>query len=600
MGSRKTGYGVENVYAAANLWVERALKADDSLFTPSNPIWTSANLQNLRERFLDRPDISGDDFYVKLNRQLDGGLAKVYQLMGEVLFVYFLIVHQSATRGDTKLSRINRVLEWSPEPVSIPADLVSALSPGIAHPGQFFLSSGRPEQLGFVVEIAEQFKGLSVSKRDELLNCSWQFKSFTESLDYRSVTMIGADTKSRSQRYAIHHLLFPDTFEGIVSADHKTYIAGAFDYLTKDTIHDIDRKLQQIRHSLEYEHGAGIDFYSPGIREIWQGWRPSGSGSNNGQDAPDVDEISTENDLTPLAESLYLPANFLQEIGTLLEEKKQVIVQGPPGTGKTYVAQKLAEHLAGSKSRVTLVQFHPSYDYVDFVQGYRPAPMDNGQPGFRLQDGPLLRMAQQARDNPGVPHYLIIDEINRANLGKVFGELYYLLEYRDDEVMLQYSETAWSLPENLYIIGTMNTADRSIALVDLALRRRFYFVEFHPDKDPIKGLLHRYLEKNPPAVDWVAPVVDEANRRLSDEPHAAIGPSHFMKENLNEDRVRRIWKYGVLPYIEERLFGQDEQRLAEFDLDTLRRAVASSGASGEQEEASLTEVVGTGGNNAPD
>lgn len=568
MGSRKTGYGVENVYAAAELWVERALKADDSLFTPGTAIWTSENLQNLRDRFLDRPDISGDDFYVKLNRQLDGGLAKRYQLMGEVLFVYFLIVHQSATRGDTKLSRINRVLGWSPEPVSIPANLVTALSPGIAHPGQFFLSSGRPEQLGFVIEIAEQFKGLSVSKRDELLNSPWQFKNFTESLDYRSVTMIEAATKSRSQRYAIYHLLFPDTFEGIVSADHKTCIGGAFDYLIKDPIRDIDRKLQQIRHRLEYEHGAGIDFYSPGIREIWQGWRPSSSSSNNAQDEPDVDEISTEIDPAALADELYLPVSFLEEINTLLEDKKQVIFQGPPGTGKTYIAQKFAEHLAGSKERVTLVQFHPSYDYVDFVQGYRPAPMENGQPGFRLQDGPLLRAAKNAADDKSeAKHFLIIDEINRGNLAKVFGELYFLLEYRNERINLQYSDAEFSLPENLHIIGTMNTADRSIALVDLALRRRFYFVEFHPDKWPIEGLLRRYLEKNPPAADWdVAGLVDRANELLSDEPHAAIGPSHFMKPGLDEATVERIWKYGVLPYIEERLFGQGEDRLPDFDL----------------------------------
>ena len=154
--------------------------------------------------------------------------------------------------------------------------------------------------------------------------------------------------------------------------------------------------------------------------------------------APDV--TGTRTDDTSLADDLYLPPEFLEELHALLEEKKQVIFQGPPGTGKTFVAQKLAEHLAGSKERVTLVQFHPSYDYVDFVQGYRPALMDSGQPGFRLQDGPLLRAAKQAEDHQGVPHYLIIDEINRANLSKVFGELYYLLEYRNEAANLQYSD----------------------------------------------------------------------------------------------------------------------------------------------------------------
>ena len=191
-------------------------------------------------------------------------------------------------------------------------------------------------------------------------------------------------------------------------------------------------------------------------------------------------------DFAALADRLYLPADFLEEIDTLLKEKKQVIFQGPPGTGKTYVAQELAQYIAGSKDRVTLVQFHPSYAYDDFVQGYRPTTLENGQPGFRLTDGPLLRAAHRAAlDKSGARHFLIIDEINRGNISKVFGEMYFLLEYRNHKINLQYSsEDEFSLPENLYIIGTMNTADRSIALVDLALRRRFYFVEFHPDDGP--------------------------------------------------------------------------------------------------------------------
>lgn len=276
--------------------------------------------------------------------------------------------------------------------------------------------------------------------------------------------------------------------------------------------------------------------------------------------------------LHTLAEELLLPPNFLEEICTLLEDKRQVIFQGPPGTGKTYVAQELAKYLAESKSgeRVTPVQFHPSYAYEDFVRGFRPT-LKEGQAGFELRDGPLLRAAQKARDEPGAMHFLLIDEINRGNLAKLFGELYFLLEYRDKPIHMQYqedNENDFSLPENLYIIGTMNTADRSIALVDMALRRRFYFVEFHPDAEPVKSVLGKWLEENAPDMAWVARVVEHANEKLKSDRHAAIGPSYFIKENLDKESVCRIWKHSVLPYIEERLFGDDDQ-IKGFDLDEL-------------------------------
>ena len=307
--------------------------------------------------------------------------------------------------------------------------------------------------------------------------------------------------------------------------------------------------------------------------------------------------IPHEVNFPALAQSLYLPADFLEEINTLLEDKKQVIFQGPPGTGKTYVAQKFAEHIAGPEKRVRLVQFHPSYAYEDFVQGFRPSSSDDGQLTYRLREGPLMRSARaaalEAQAEPDAKHFLIIDEINRANLGKVFGELYYLLEYRGGDIEMQYADEGdrFSLPENLYIIGTMNTADRSIALVDLALRRRFYFVEFHPDEPPIKGLLRRYLRAKSPNMEWVADVVDKANELLQqDERDAAIGPSYFMKENLNEGDVQIRWKHAVMPYVRELLFGQ-QFRLADFDLDKLR-GLTTPAAGNEADMESVASLDG--------
>ena len=273
----------------------------------------------------------------------------------------------------------------------------------------------------------------------------------------------------------------------------------------------------------------------------------------NGTNNPDpLTEI-----LDDLSDELLLePTSFLSEtVWPLLEDKKQIIFQGPPGTGKTHVARELAKCLAGSEDRVRVVQFHPSYAYEDFVQGFRPKQKGDGV-GFELRHGPLRQMEKQARDEPDERHFLVIDEINRGNLGKILGELYYLLEYRNEPMPLLYSDETFAMPPNLYIIGTMNTADRSIALVDLALRRRFHFVEFHPDKEPIKGLLGRWIGDEAPDMKCIADLVDAANKKLGEQRReAAIGPTYFMRPGLDETRARRIWEHNVLPYVEEQLYG---------------------------------------------
>ena len=279
--------------------------------------------------------------------------------------------------------------------------------------------------------------------------------------------------------------------------------------------------------------------------------------------------------LDDLAARLFWNVDHLRNIQRLIEDKQQVVFYGPPGTGKTYVALQLARHFAGTEDRTDLVQFHPSYAYEDFVEGYRPAK--DGQPGFELRPGPLKRIAEKARAQPDTTHVLVIDEINRGNVARVFGELYFLLEYRDRDMSLQYSTDRFALPRNLWFVATMNTADRSIALVDAALRRRFHFVPFFPDQPPVEGLLSRWLARENPSLSWVADLLNRANGKLADR-HLAIGPSHFMRDDLDEQWVKLIWKHSILPYIEEQLFGQEE-RLAEFDLATLRAEIKSEDTS---------------------
>lgn len=287
-------------------------------------------------------------------------------------------------------------------------------------------------------------------------------------------------------------------------------------------------------------------------------------------------EVSDVVTLAGLADRLYVPEAFLTRTIRLLDDRHQVVFYGPPGTGKTYVARQLADHVAGT-GEVVKVQFHPSYAYEDFVEGYRPRLKD-GVATFELVDGPLKQLALIAEERPDETHVLLIDEINRGNVAKILGELFFLLEYRDEEMRLQYSAEPFRLPENLLIIATMNTADRSIALVDAALRRRFHFVPFFPDKPPVEGLLRRWLTDHRPSMVWVADLVDRANGMLDDR-HLAIGPSHFLRADLDDEWLDLVWEHSVLPYLAEQFFG-DEDRLVPFELDRLRRALAADGLAG--------------------
>ncbi len=283
------------------------------------------------------------------------------------------------------------------------------------------------------------------------------------------------------------------------------------------------------------------------------------------ESADEIDHIGN------LADKVFIDREVLDQFVELLEDKGQIIFYGPPGTGKTYVARELARAIAPDPAQRMLVQFHPSTSYEDFFEGFRPETDAHGQLTYRLVKGPLALIAERAHDNPSKQYVMVIDEINRANLPKVFGELLFLLEYRDETIRSLYRpDEPFELPKNLWIIGTMNTADRSISLVDAAMRRRFHFVGFFPDQGPMQELLRRWLTANREPV-WIADLLDMVNGELRVRlggPHLQIGPSHFMRDDLADETLEQIWKYSVFPYIEEQLYG-DEAGIREYRFGTV-------------------------------
>lgn len=736
----------QSVHDAAWRFREECLKRAGSLFTPGQSVWTAEGARDLQQRFKDRPDVSGDDFLTKLQRQMgrrgadeerdELGLApdQTIQLLAEIAYVHVLVNTPDDFGGKAKRALIEPMLAWMERPLAIPADLDAALDQGLAATGISF-KTHRPYQLWLIIDFVAAWTQLDEPSRAQLLGNPWDFKAFLFEIPLKAAF---------AQREALLYLVHPESFEIIVSRDHKRRIYEGFkDRVDADTS-DIDQALLQIRRSFEAEMGGEhFDFYRDDIRHQWDGVQPVvaaqedavgkrawlirskvadenrieewlntgycsigwyglgalgpdpsrdqirarleqvfpddspgkitaavgnldrflnkmqvgdlvvcadgskvyvGTVSSRAAHIPDDpeayrrdvewvnpdsplvrDELSpsafsklrtllTLTDITAdrpefakavglarelqepqpkaerlqdrevvlakadhkLAVSLHLPQDFLDEVLESLLEKRQVVFYGPPGTGKTYVAKELAAHLTAGGGLQQIVQFHPSYTYEDFFEGFRPRQGEEGRMGFELVPGPLKELAEAAREDPANPYVLIIDEINRGNLAKVFGELYFLLEYRDETMRLQYSAEQFSLPVNVFIIGTMNTADRSIALVDAAMRRRFYFHAFFPDRYPVDGVLRSWLRDNGLGAE-PAKLLAELNRRI-DDPDFSIGPSYLMSKNIREgDRLERVWKQAIMPLLEEHFFGEGRDIEATFGLSAVRSSLARSG-----------------------
>lgn len=582
--ARFSEHDTTKIYQVADAFRTNCLLRDGSLLFEEKPVWGQDALDRLHKSFVATPDEGDRSFIDKFKDQVSKTGPEVVRLAAEILCVYFLF--PSSVGGVRKREVVNEVLGWAGD--SLPdSHLVSgAFSNGIGSGGQGY-NTRRPFEIALLIEFAIAWKKLPAERQALVAADPWLFQEFVDNIE---------DAESKQLRHMLLHMLFPDHFERIASSNHKRRIIKAFSGLVGPDLKGGDRAILAIRGELgKLLPNQQLDFYWSPLREAWY----------------DESEGATES--APLE---------------LIQHKKQIVLYGPPGTGKTFRAKKLAERVIRSaalrqmgparyfqsqsvvaeaiQENVHRLQLHPAYSYEDFI---RALHISNGG-GTEYRAGYLPQLIQDIEKKPRaerLPHVLILDEMNRTDLSRMLGECFSLLEDRNQTIELPARDVSGAamklrIPDDLFLIGTMNLIDQSIEQVDFALRRRFLWLLCPFDAEALMGAAEANWRALKSDLDWdriapdfrkLASAATALNKQIHDSQllgaqyeightylldvvvflHDFLGSQPTRKQNYLWNKksealepVHQVWNFSLRPLLEQYLAGLDANaRNAELD-----------------------------------
>jgi 5-methylcytosine-specific restriction protein B len=567
------------IFDVSELFRSNCLLSNGSLLFQGTSLWHPSVLDGLRSAFIDAPDEGDRKFMAKLRDQIGKSGPEVIRLAAEMLIIYFLF--PSNVGGPRKREVVGEVLSWAGD--TLPDDHIVSLAfnNGIGSGGQAY-NTRRPFELAFLIKLVIEWKKRSPENQAAMASDPWEFQAFVDGIE---------DSGSRQLRHMLLYLLFPDAFERISSRNHKRIVIEKFSSLVADRPEDDDRLILAIRRELELLlPNRELDFYWSPIKETW----------NAGRDDASSSQLE------------------------VIQHKKQIVLYGPPGTGKTYQAKKLAETIIRSaalrkmgpadyfRSQTEVaesvqknyhrLQLHPAYSYEDFVRALHISTSG----GTEYRKGYLPRLIEEIEKEPRterLPHVLILDEMNRTDLSRMLGECFSLLEDRNQSIELPAhgangEPMTLRIPDDLFVIGTMNLIDQSIEQVDFALRRRFLWQECRYDREALiaaaqatwialdTGLKWQRVEPDFRKLAGAAKALNEEihNSQLLGEQYEIghtymldaviflrdfLGPRPTLKQIYLWDKkgsaldpVTQVWNLSLRPLLEQYLSGEsaDERR----------------------------------------